>query len=141
MLDKGVIHKVVQWRRSREFLYWRLRRKILEASVAARIEGLNKRMKRRESLEMLRQWFIEDVGENNRFSWDKDGTVVDWLEEQVGDEFFYLSLGEFHFKCIHRTTLRFVPAPPAPSSSTRLPCRSTPCLRVMSASRPTPSVL
>ena len=96
MLDKGVIHKVVQWRRSREFLYWRLRRKILEASVAARIEVLNKRMKRRESLEMLRQWFIEDVGENNRFSWDKDGTVVDWLEEQVGNDLFYPSWMNFN---------------------------------------------
>ena len=93
MLDKGVIRGVVPWAEARRVLYWRLRRKILEASVAKRIEALNGGgTKRRESLEMLRQWFIEDVGENNRFSWDKDGTVVDWLEQQVNLSLYVLCL-------------------------------------------------
>ncbi len=32
---------------------------------------------------MLRQWFIEDRGENQRFLWDQDKAVVEWLEEQL----------------------------------------------------------
>ncbi len=35
------------------------------------------------TMEMLRQWFIEDRGENQRFLWEQDKPVVEWLEEQV----------------------------------------------------------
>ena len=37
----------------------------------------------RQSLEMIRRWFIEEQGENQRFLWDQDRAAVEWLQQQV----------------------------------------------------------
>ena len=37
----------------------------------------------RQSLEMIRRWFIEEQGENQRFLWDQDRAAVEWLQLQV----------------------------------------------------------
>ncbi len=38
MKEKGVIRDVVPWERSREFFFWRLRRRLLESRAAAKVK-------------------------------------------------------------------------------------------------------
>ncbi len=96
MREKGVIRDVVTWERSREFFYWRLRRRLLECRAANEVRkataaGGGRRSREdptsasahAQTMEMLRRWYIEDRGQNQRFLWEQDRPVVEWLEEQV----------------------------------------------------------
>ena len=46
-------------------------------------ESGKSKLPHRQSLEMIRRWFIEEQGENQRFLWDQDRPAVDWLQQQV----------------------------------------------------------
>ena len=46
-------------------------------------ESGKSKLTHRQSLEMIRRWFIEEQGENQRFLWDQDRPAVDWLQQQV----------------------------------------------------------
>jgi len=86
MKEKGVIRDVVEWKSARRILYWRLRRRILEGRLVKKVRsaaGGGARMKRRQASEMIRQWFIEDKGQNQRFLWEQDRPAVDWMEAQL----------------------------------------------------------
>lgn len=39
-------------------------------------------LKHGQKSEMIRRWFIEDKGENQRFLWDHDEAVVEWMTAQ-----------------------------------------------------------
>jgi len=39
MKTVGVIREVIQWRSSRKFFYWRLRRRILECNLASKVKA------------------------------------------------------------------------------------------------------
>jgi hypothetical protein len=82
MKEKAVIREVVEWSESRTFFYWRLRRRLLESQIVAKMEA-STHLKYHECLEMLRHWFIEDQGENQRFLWDQDRSAVEWLTAQT----------------------------------------------------------
>lgn len=86
MKDKGVIRDIVEWSQSRSILYWRLRRRLLENHWIAEIKSLNPRLKDGQTAEMLRRWFIEDKGENQRFLWEQNKPVVEWLSQQKDAE-------------------------------------------------------
>ena len=88
MKEKGVIRDYVEWSESRRILYWRLRRRLLESRLAKEVKSVNTDKKRKHSQipEMIRRWFIEDKGENQRFMWEHDKEVVAWLQDQVQDE-------------------------------------------------------
>ena len=83
MLEKGVIRGIVKWEDARTTLYWRLRRRLLETQLTNKIKELNGRLSQGQSYEMLRRWFIEDKGENQRFLWEQDRSAVDWLHRQT----------------------------------------------------------
>lgn len=82
MKDKGVIRDIVEWEEARKFLYWRLRRRLLENQLTKRMKILNKHLRPGQKSEMLRRWFIEDQGEDQRFLWEQDQPVVEWLLKQ-----------------------------------------------------------
>jgi len=86
MKEKGVIRDIIKWEESRTKLYWRLRRKLAESELKTTIKSLNPKLKMGQKQEMLRRWFIEDRGENERFAWDKDKPAVDWLLAQIHPE-------------------------------------------------------
>ncbi len=83
-----MIREVVPWEESRSIFYWRLRRRLLELRATERIHksyslgGTQTKMKHAQANEMLRQWFIQERGDNQRFLWEQDKSVVQWLEEQ-----------------------------------------------------------
>ncbi|CAF1116980.1 unnamed protein product [Rotaria sordida] len=80
MLEKGVIREILDWRTSREFFYWRLKRRLEEDNTIKTILTANPSLDYHDALNYLQQWFSEDK-QDNTFQWTKDRVVVQWLEE------------------------------------------------------------
>ncbi|XP_005869738.1 PREDICTED: acetyl-CoA carboxylase 2 isoform X2 [Myotis brandtii] len=87
MLEKGVISDILEWRTSRTFLYWRLRRLLLEDQVKQEILQVSSELSHVHIQSMLRRWFVETEGAVKAYLWDNNQMVVQWLEQhwQVGD--------------------------------------------------------
>lgn len=62
MLDKQCINEIVPWRESRAWLYWRLRRLILEDSIIKKMLKAQDNLSVGQAKSMLRRWFVEDKG-------------------------------------------------------------------------------
>ncbi|TRY78898.1 hypothetical protein TCAL_01701 [Tigriopus californicus] len=86
MKDKGVIRDIIPWADARSTLFWRLRRRLLEADIKKKMSASKPLLQDGHAQEMLRRWFIEDQGENNRFLWEQDKPSVDWLSTQVKED-------------------------------------------------------
>ncbi len=56
---------VLQWRTSRKFFYWRLRRRQLEEEVKSKILAANPDMMDGQVLSMIGRWFVEAQGPVN----------------------------------------------------------------------------
>lgn len=86
MLEKGCINEIVAWRGSRQYLYWRMRRLLLEDYFVSRILAAQDNMSVGQAQIMLRRWFVEDQGATEAYMWDKNEQMVDWLEKQKDRE-------------------------------------------------------
>ncbi|XP_004636404.1 acetyl-CoA carboxylase 2 [Octodon degus] len=82
MLEKGTICDVLEWRTSRTFLYWRLRRLLLEDLVKREILRASGELSHEHLQSMLRRWFVETEGAVKAYLWDNNQVVVQWLEQQ-----------------------------------------------------------
>ena len=60
MLEKGVVREILEWRTSREFFYWRLKRRLEENHAIKAILAANHSFDYQKSLYQLQQWFGED---------------------------------------------------------------------------------
>ncbi|XP_069882456.1 acetyl-CoA carboxylase 2 isoform X1 [Dipodomys merriami] len=81
MLEKGVISDVLEWRTSRAFLYWRLRRRLLEDQVKREVLQASSELSHDHVQSMLRRWFVETEGAVKAYLWDNNQVVVQWLEQ------------------------------------------------------------
>lgn len=86
MLEKGCINEIVAWRGSRQYLFWRLRRLLLEDYFVGRILGAQDSLSVGQAQSMLRRWFVEDMGATEAYMWDSNEKMVDWLEKQKDSE-------------------------------------------------------
>ncbi|KFP52393.1 Acetyl-CoA carboxylase 2, partial [Cathartes aura] len=86
MQEKGVITDILEWK-ARPFLYWRLRRLLLEEVVKAEVLKANSELSPIHVQSMLRRWFMETEGAAKGYLWDNNQVVVEWLEKhmQEGD--------------------------------------------------------
>ncbi|CAF2415917.1 unnamed protein product [Rotaria sp. Silwood2] len=80
MLEKGVIREILDWRTSREFFYWRLKRRLEEDNAIKTILTANPSLDYHDGLNYLQQWFSEDK-QDDTLQWTKDRMVVQWLDE------------------------------------------------------------
>ncbi|CAF2064754.1 unnamed protein product [Rotaria magnacalcarata] len=80
MLEKGVIQDILNWRTSREFFYWRLKRRLEEDNAIKTILTANPSLDYHGAANYLQQWFSEDKQDNN-FQWAQDRLVVQWFEQ------------------------------------------------------------
>ncbi|KAL1433606.1 hypothetical protein MTO96_012435 [Rhipicephalus appendiculatus] len=80
---KGVIQDVVPWSKSRNQLYWRLRRRLLQDSVKRDIQQVRPQIGDGEMESMLRRWFVESMGAVKQYLWENDLAVTNWLENQL----------------------------------------------------------
>lgn len=62
MLEKECINEIVPWRTSRIWMYWRLRRLLLEDFFVKEIMKAQKSLSVGQAKSMLRRWFVEDKG-------------------------------------------------------------------------------
>jgi len=94
MVAKGVIRDVVPWERSREYFYWRLRRRLLESEYIKQIESITQA--ETDSLastsmsssswlaaqHTLRSFLVKDVSSTYASSvWNSDKLFLEWMEQ------------------------------------------------------------
>ncbi len=88
MMAKGVIRGVVPWSGSRAYFYWRLRRRLAEASVAHQLMNSSEGMLQDAAVSSLRSWYLSAMsGEGLAVSsaavadalWNDDLRVLRWL--------------------------------------------------------------
>ncbi|CAF4983652.1 unnamed protein product, partial [Rotaria socialis] len=80
MLEKGVIREILDWRSSRQFFYWRLKRRLGENKVVKTILSLDPSMGYQSASKCVEQWFNEDK-RNDTAQWSQDKVVAEWLEQ------------------------------------------------------------
>lgn len=56
------LQDILQWSNARTFLYWRLRRLLLEEGVKAEILSAHSKLSNNHIQSMLRRWFLETEG-------------------------------------------------------------------------------
>lgn len=56
------VQDILEWRTSRLFFYWRLRRLLLEDTVKRKIQCANSELTDGQVEAMLRRWFVEAEG-------------------------------------------------------------------------------
>ncbi|MGH0189950.1 UNVERIFIED_CONTAM: hypothetical protein FKN15_041391 [Acipenser sinensis] len=102
MQEKGVITDILEWRTSRQFFYWRLRRLLLEDTVHKKIQSANAELTNGQIQAMLRRWFVEAEGAVKAYLWDNNKDVVEWLEKQLAEEEGARSVIDENIKYISR---------------------------------------
>ncbi|KPP69579.1 acetyl-CoA carboxylase 1-like [Scleropages formosus] len=105
MQEKGVITDVLEWRISRQFFYWRLRRLLLEDTVKRKIQAANSELTDGQTQAMLRRWFVEAEGTVKAYLWDNNEMVVEWLVRQLAEEEGARSVVDENIKYIRRDHL------------------------------------
>ncbi|KGL89459.1 Acetyl-CoA carboxylase 2, partial [Charadrius vociferus] len=86
MQEKGVITDILEWKNARSFLYWRLRRLLLEEAVKAEVLKANSELSHIHIQSMLRRWFMETEGAAKGYLWDNNQVVVEWLEKHMQED-------------------------------------------------------
>ncbi|XP_012813279.2 acetyl-CoA carboxylase 1 isoform X2 [Xenopus tropicalis] len=102
MQEKGVITDVIEWKTSRTFFYWRLRRLLLENVAKKKIHSANPELTDGQIQAMLRRWFVEVEGTVKAYLWDNNKDVVEWLEKQMAEEEGTRSVVDENIKYISR---------------------------------------
>ncbi|KAK3098334.1 hypothetical protein FSP39_018526, partial [Pinctada imbricata] len=101
MEEKGVISEVIQWQRSREFFYWRLRRRLLENQIKKEMRHYTTDLSEGQINSMLSRWFVEDRGTVNQYQWGDDKAIVEWLLQQIEDGTEHNAVSE-NIRCLKR---------------------------------------
>ncbi|KAM9625723.1 acetyl-CoA carboxylase 2 isoform 2-T2 [Morphnus guianensis] len=86
MQEKGVIMDILEWKNARSFLYWRLRRLLLEDMVKVEVLKANSELSHIHIQSMLRRWFMETEGAAKGYLWDNNQVVVEWLEKHMQED-------------------------------------------------------
>ena len=83
MLHKHAIRRVVPWRTSRAFFYWRLRRRLAEDELRARVQAADPELGPHEVTALIRKWArAHDPALDGDTFENDDPRVVQWLEEE-----------------------------------------------------------
>ncbi|KAJ8315639.1 LOW QUALITY PROTEIN: hypothetical protein KUTeg_007789 [Tegillarca granosa] len=123
MEEKGVISAILKWTKSREFFYWRLRRRLLETEIKAKMHDFTRNLSDAQQTSMMSRWFLEDQGtvkimrgyavndkfmaewEDNKISkaylWEDDKAVVNWLTKEMDETASNSSVVE-NIRCLQR---------------------------------------
>ncbi|XP_053223463.1 acetyl-CoA carboxylase 1 isoform X2 [Podarcis raffonei] len=102
MQEKGVITDILEWKTSRTFFYWRLRRLLLEDLVKKKIHDANPELTDGQIQAMLRRWFVEVEGTVKAYLWDNNKDLLEWLEKQLTEEEGARSVVDENIKYISR---------------------------------------
>ena len=85
MLAKGAVEAVVPWREARRFFFWRLRRRVAEHSLRARIRAAaSDDMSKAECDDFLYGAYIESDAYEGTADWGNDRAVWTWMTSVDG---------------------------------------------------------
>lgn len=109
----GVIRQQVEWKSSRSFFYWRLRRKLAEFDLrkkiieAAEVGRGVKTPTPLEATEMIKQWFMATPGMNEA-KWEDDKMMLTWM----GDNYNLLEakVTEYTKECVVQEVVQVMTA-------------------------------
>ena len=90
MKAKGCINAIVPWPQSRKFFYWRLKRRVHEATLSKLIQSSDPTLSTDQVQSVLRRSFTESAGEGRAYLWDDDAAVAQWIDDEMDGE-------ELHF--------------------------------------------
>merc|ERR1711990_479171 len=99
----GVIREEVEWKTSRSYFYWRLRRKLSEFDLRKQIieaAAVGRGVKVPTPIEatnMIKQWFLESPG-MTAYKWENDKTMLSWMSENHGH--LQKKLGDYTKDCV-----------------------------------------
>lgn len=105
LLEKGAISDILEWKTARSFLYWRLRRLLLEDQVKQEILRASCELSHVHIQSMLRRWFVETEGAVKAYLWDNNQMVVQWLEQHWQGEDSLRSTVRENIKCLKRDSV------------------------------------
>jgi len=80
MLQKGVIREILDWSTSRQFFYWRLKRRLNENKLVQTILRGDSSMTYESAMKCLQQWFEDDKKADVK-QWNDNRIVAQWLEQ------------------------------------------------------------
>ncbi|XP_029777234.1 acetyl-CoA carboxylase 2 isoform X3 [Suricata suricatta] len=103
--EKGALWDIVNWKTSRPFLYWRLRRLLLEDQVRQEIQQACSELSHMHIQSMLRRWFVETEGAVKAYLWDNNQVVVQWLEQHWQGGAGLRSTIRENIKCLKRDSV------------------------------------
>ena len=72
MLAKGVIRDVVSWKRSREYFYWRVRRRLAQDALVKEVKAADETMSHADAVATVRGWI-------DGADWEDDKAVLELL--------------------------------------------------------------
>lgn len=101
MEEKGVISAILKWTKSREFFYWRLRRRLLETEIKAKMHDFTRNLSDAQQTSMMSRWFLEDQGTVKAYLWEDDKAVVNWLTKEMDETASNSSVVE-NIRCLQR---------------------------------------
>ncbi|XP_033740192.1 acetyl-CoA carboxylase-like isoform X1 [Pecten maximus] len=101
MEEKNVISAIIKWKGSREFMYWRLRRRLLEGELKQKMRSFTSNLSEGQLNSSLSRWFVEDQGTVNAYMWEDDKSVVGWLVEQLDENSGHNAITE-NIRCLQR---------------------------------------
>lgn len=78
MLAKGVIRDVVPWKSSREYFYWRVRRRLAQDALAKELKAADSALSHKDAVAVIEGWL-------SGIEWEDDKAVLAFLESS-GDE-------------------------------------------------------
>eukprot|EP01135_Chromosphaera_perkinsii_P003334 Nk52_evm34s240 gene=Nk52_evmTU34s240 len=81
MKEKSVIVDAIRWKGCREYLYWRLKRRLGEVELVKKMRKADAAITDDQCQAMIRRWFIESVGTCGVNSWYDNRQVLNWMDE------------------------------------------------------------
>jgi len=78
MLAKGVIRDVVSWERSREYFYWRVRRRLAQDALVKQLKAGDGALSHGDAVEAVKGWL-------SSVAWEDDKAVLDYLAASADD--------------------------------------------------------
>lgn len=88
MAAKGVVKKVVDWKRSRSFFYKRLRRRVFEDTLVKTVKNAaGEQLTYKSALDLVKKWFLESkFPGGDEEAWQDDETFFSWKADSKNYE-------------------------------------------------------
>eukprot|EP00111_Clytia_hemisphaerica_P003152 TCONS_00008959-protein len=83
MQEKGCIDGVLEWKNSRKFLYWRLKRLLLQDKVKQMLPSSNGGYTKAHVETVIQRLFLEENGTVQSYLWEDNEFVCRWMEDDL----------------------------------------------------------